>query len=215
MSKASQTHQDNLVSGLAKIGLVLRNEAWSRSGSRGITPTQGQILAFLASRPLEGTTVGEIGRALAVSAPTASEAISTLVEKRLVRKSVHPADTRSFIISLTAAGQKIARQHSEWPDELLRGLDTLSQDERGVMLRALMKILRNFEEQGRIPFGRMCVNCRFFRSDGGNKSKPFFCELLETPIGDIDLRLDCSEQQPVPPDQRASVLAAFVAASGS
>ena len=36
-----------VTTGLAKIGIALKQQAWAEAGGRGLTPTQGQVLALL------------------------------------------------------------------------------------------------------------------------------------------------------------------------
>lgn len=36
-----------LVNGLAKLGIAMRHQAWTRAGRRGLNPTQGRVLVVL------------------------------------------------------------------------------------------------------------------------------------------------------------------------
>ena len=47
LSEASPP-EGHLLTGLAKLGLALRHEAWLTAAPRGLTPTQSQVLASLA-----------------------------------------------------------------------------------------------------------------------------------------------------------------------
>ena len=40
-----------VTTGLAKIGIALKQQAWAEAGGRGLTPTQGQALALLRANP--------------------------------------------------------------------------------------------------------------------------------------------------------------------
>ena len=75
----SDPMNQRLISGLAKIGLALKSRAWKNAGSQGLTPTQGAILALLHAKGMGEWRLFSISRALAVSAPTASEAVTALV----------------------------------------------------------------------------------------------------------------------------------------
>ncbi len=212
----STDHKDNrsnhLASGLAKIGLVLRHEAWQRAGKDGVTPTQGQILALLANRFPGGAQVSELAREIAVSTPTVSDAVNSLVAKKYVRKTRSSEDARVVRVVLTAVGTKASGTFMAWPDELLRGIDELSLDEQGIMLRVMVKLLHNLEINGRIPLVRMCPTCVYFQPGNQETEKAHFCTLLNSSIGDRDLRLDCSEQQPDSPEKRAANFHEFLRA---
>lgn len=205
------SRSNHLASGLAKIGLVLRHEAWQRAGKDGITPTQGQIIALLANRFPHGAQVSELAREIAVSIPTVSDAINSLVTKKYVRKTRSPEDARVVRVELAAAGTKASGTFMTWPDELLLGIDELTAEEQGIMLRVMVKLLHNLEINGRIPLVRMCPTCVYFRPGDQETGRAHYCTLLNSSIGDLDLRLDCSEQQPDSPEKRAANFHAFLA----
>src|SRR5690349_5113462 len=106
-----------VVTGLAKIGLATRHQAWSEG--RGLTPSQGQILALLRAHPQRSMRVTELAAALAVTAPTASVAVAALEQKGLVRKAKAPDDARARAITLTDEGEHQAHRAANWSDFLL------------------------------------------------------------------------------------------------
>jgi hypothetical protein len=73
-------------------------------------------------------------------------------------------------------------------------VSTLNEQEQAAFHVALIKMIRNLQCEGRIPVGRMCVSCRFFRPhahDGAQQ--PHHCDYFDAPFGDSELRLDCDE----------------------
>ncbi|HKO84347.1 MAG TPA: helix-turn-helix domain-containing protein, partial [Actinomycetota bacterium] len=60
-----------VTTGLSKVGMALKQQAWAEAGGRGLTPTQGQALALLRASP-PGLRLGELAAQLGVTAPTAS-----------------------------------------------------------------------------------------------------------------------------------------------
>lgn len=188
--------------GLSKIGLALKSQSWQDAGHQGLTPTQGQVLILLRSRENSGLRLSEIAEALAVTAATASDAVSALVEKGLVQKARSTQDKRAIAISLTPAGEKQAEQAACWSDFLLEGVDELSEQEQVIFLRGLIKIISKLQAQGRIPIARMCANCKFFRPNQyPSSSKPHHCDFVDAPFGDRQLQIDCHdhvEQNPQP-----------------
>ena len=183
-----------IAQGLAKLGTALRHQAWRKASPRGLTPTQGQILAHLRTSP--GATLAQVSEALAVRPATASSAVGSLVEKGLIEKSRRPGDARVLSLQLTADGKRAASEAVGWPDFLADAVDTLDADERRVLLRALLGMIRNLQTRGEVPVARMCVTCRFFRPRVHDDTlRPHHCALVDAPFGDPDLRLECADHE--------------------
>jgi DNA-binding MarR family transcriptional regulator len=191
----------NISIGLAKIGLVLKSQSWQDAGQQGLTPTQGQILALLVDKSLR---LSDIVNNLSVTAATASDAVTTLVDKGLVQKGKSPRDGRALSITLTAAGVQAAKKTASWDDFLLCAVDELTEAERTIFLRSLIKIIRKLQENGQISVANMCINCTFFqpyRYD--DPAYPHHCSLVNSPFGDRHLRINCPEQ--IPADNKTEV----------
>ncbi len=181
-----------IASGLGRIAVVLRGLAWKRATEDAVTPTQAEILQQLAesSGPLR---LGEVAAALAISSPTASDAVTALVNKGLAVK-VAGADRRAVAINITAAGQELALRSADWSDLLARAVQTLSPSEQGVMLRALSKIIVQLQDDGAISPQRMCVTCQHFRPFAhADKEKPHHCAFIDRAHGDHGLQLSCPD----------------------
>ncbi len=205
-----QALSERVVTGLSKIALALKTQAWAEAGERGLTPTQGQIVALLLARP-EGARLSDLARSLGITAATASDAVSALEAKGLVRKRRSADDARALSIALTAPGRREAQRAASWPDFLLEGVDALAAEEQEVFLRGLMKMIRSLQEKGRIPVQRMCVSCRYFRPNvHADARRPHHCAFVDAPFGDGQLRLDCTEHQPAEPPDAAESWRAFV-----
>ncbi|MGY2498513.1 MarR family transcriptional regulator, partial [Klebsiella pneumoniae] len=78
----SEPIESRIATGLAKIALALRSQAWKGPGADGLTPTQGQALAILRDET-GGVRLATLAQALAVSGPTASDALGSLIAKGL------------------------------------------------------------------------------------------------------------------------------------
>lgn len=191
------TTAERVLAGLAKVSMVMRQESWRSSGDRGLTPTQAQVLAVL-SGSREAMGIKAVAQHLAVTMATASEAVSTLVEKGLVEKTRDERDGRAIVLALTDSGEREARLTGQWPDAMRSAVDGLPTGEQAALLRGLIGMIRTLEEQGAIPTTRMCVGCRFFRpNEYAGRAKPHHCALIDSPIGNEDLRLECPEMEPV------------------
>ena len=197
-----------VTAGLAKIGGVLHSHAWKGAGAAGVTPTQGQALGLLREAP-DGMRLAELAGMLGISAPTASEAVTSLVQKGLAVKAPGP-DRRSIALLLTAAGEDLADRTRDWPDFLAQAVDTLEPREQADLLRCLVKVIRALQLHGDVPQQRMCVTCRYFHpfahADG---AAPHHCAYVDAPFGDRHLRLACAEHEEAPADAQASLWQRF------
>lgn len=186
---------DSALTGLAKLGLVLRHHAWQRRGRSGLTPTQAGILSLLATRG--PARVGAVARDLGVTQPTASDAVAALERKGLAERQQDPFDARATTVAATAAGRALAAETAEWPDALLGAVGALSPDDHGALLRGLSALIRELQERAEIPVQRMCVTCLHFRPNvHRDPVRPHHCAFVDAPFGDPALRLDCSDHDP-------------------
>src|SRR4249920_3165290 len=167
--------------GLAKIGIALKQQAWAEAGGRGLTPTQGQVLALLRANP-DGLRLGALAEQLGVTAATTSDSVTALQRKGLVTKEPMAGDARGVIVLLTPTGTREAAAAAAWPDFLLEAVGELSTVEQAAFLRALVSMIRTLQEKGRIPVARMCVSCRFFRPyQHDNPARPHHCAFVDAP----------------------------------
>ena len=189
--------------GLAKIGIALKQQAWAEAGGRGLTPTQGQVLALLRANP-DGLRVRALAEQLGVTAATASDSVTALHRKGLVTKEATTGDGRGLVVLLTPTGIGEAAAAATWPDFLLEAVGELSAAEQATFLRALVAMIRTLQQKGRIPVARMCVSCRFFRPfQHDHPARPHHCAFVDASFGDGELRLDCPDFQTAPADQAA------------
>ena len=100
---------NKLLSGLNRIGLAMRSAAWGDATESGLTPTQSQILAFIAGRSAQNPRSGDAADALGITPQTASVAITALVAKGLVQKVPDASDRRASSLKLTRQGEVAAR----------------------------------------------------------------------------------------------------------
>lgn len=191
------THKQIAI-GLAKISLALKHHAWKEAVGIGLNPSQGQILSLLCSheKPLSLSAIAE---QMAVTPASISDAIAALEAKGLVRKQRNTHDGRSRLIRLTTRGRKAGRLAAQWPDFLQGALETLDENEAPLFLRAVLKLIRSLQVRGAIPVSRMCVTCVYFRPQAhGDANRPHYCDFVNAPLGDSDLRIDCPEHKPAP-----------------
>jgi DNA-binding MarR family transcriptional regulator len=198
-----------VTTGLAKIGIALKQQAWAEAGGRGLTPTQGQALSLLRASP-DGLRLGVLAQQLGVTQPTASDCVAALHRKGLIAKVPLAGDGRAVVVRLTPAGAREAAAAAAWPDFLLEAVGELSTAEQAAFLRGLVTMIRTLQQRGRIPVARMCVSCTFFRPfRHPDPVRPHHCAFVDAPFGDGELRLDCPDHAAAPPEQAARTWHAF------
>lgn len=208
--KATSPAAQQVVAGLARLGLFLKTQTWRDAQPRGLSPTQAEVLALLSRRYRGGARLSELAEALAVTPPTASEAVGALTRKGLVRKGPGRDDARTVRIVLTSRGRREAGWASAWPEALMEAVDELSGPERGVLLTSLTRMVRSLQERGLVPVSRMCASCRFFRPHAHpDSARPHHCAFVDAPFADGELRLDCDDHEPATPEDAERAWAAF------
>jgi DNA-binding MarR family transcriptional regulator len=191
----------HVASGVERLGLVARAGAWQARGRSGLTPTQAQILSLLRASEPEPLTLRALARGLAVSSATASESLDTLVGKGLAVRGRSKRDARALAVRLTDQGRREAESRTS-AQPLLDAAADLQEQEQAALLRGLIRMIHNLEQDGRIAPARMCVTCRYFRpkSRTGDDGAPHHCAYLDSPFGDRQLRIDCDYFSPADDD---------------
>ncbi|OJT94870.1 MAG: MarR family transcriptional regulator [Alphaproteobacteria bacterium 65-7] len=182
----------DIATGLARIGMVLRAESWRQAEATGLSPTQAQILSYLVQRG--PARVGAVAEAIAVTQPTASDAVAALARKGHVERRPDPQDARAVLLHTTVAGRRLANALAVWPDALLGAIDALDPAEEAVFVKGLVKMIRALQVRGAIPVQRLCVSCRHFRPHvHSDAARPHHCAFVDAAFGNAALRLDCGE----------------------
>jgi len=185
---------DHITAGLAKIAMALRGQAWEGGAVQKLTPTQGHILTLLADRAGQAMRLNDVARELCLTAATVSDAVMTLVEKRLAKKKRSPDDQRALVITLTVAGRLAAQGAMGWTDVVRDGVTHLTPDEQAVFLRGLTKVIGSLQAQGVISVVRMCAGCTYFQAYRyADAVRPHHCGLVNKAMGEGQLRLDCTD----------------------
>lgn len=204
---ADQDHDPlarRVTAGLEKLAAVLRTNAWRGAAAAGVTPTQAQALAALRGQQ-HGLRLAALAQTIGVSAPTASDAVASLVSKGLVSKQPG-ADKRAVTIALTSAGAEMANQADAWPLLITKAVETLDEPSQAAMLRGLVQIIRALQQGGNITPQRMCATCKFFRPFAHTTGdQPHHCDFVNAPFGDRHLRIACVDHVEADSDtQRAN-----------
>lgn len=206
---------EKLVHALSRVQTAMRADSWEEFGTEGLNPTQGQILLLLAQRP-SGLRLSEVASELAVSAPTVSDSVRVMVEKALVNKTRANDDGRAVLIRLTARGRRLVDRLDSVGGTVEAVLASLPESEQVQLYRTMFRIIRKLQASGKIPVGRMCMTCRYFRPHAHDDSeRPHHCALVDAAFGDRTIRSDCPEHEAADPHLATKNWEAFVSALSS
>lgn len=182
-----------IAAGLHKIGLAMKQQSWVQANEDGLSATQGQILAALATHgPLTGT---ELGQRLGVTLPTISDSVRVLVDKALVTRAPDPRHPRASLLTLTRKGAQLGARARSWPEFMAAAVADLSVDEQRAFFAGVVKMIRSLQDQGLIPVSDMCVTCVHFRPNVRPGATPHHCGLVDAPLANEQLRLDCPDHE--------------------
>ena len=181
-----------LADGLTRLAAVARQLDWQAAASAGLSPTQADILRFVASRP-EGARLTAAAAHIGVRKATASEAVTTLETKSLLRKQADASDGRAVALKATVTGARIAR---EWPASFGPVVEGLTNNQREILLALVIKMIRQLQLRELIAPQRTCVTCRHFRENvAPGTASPHFCAFVGAPMAERHLRVDCPEHE--------------------
>ena len=82
----------------------------SQSQKQTLTASERELLARLYLEPTESTPLS-LSRSSGMKKEAVSRCLKRLFEKEFIQKEKHPQDERSYILSLTEAGQMELRQN--------------------------------------------------------------------------------------------------------
>ncbi len=189
-NQISEPLEDRIAEGLARLAAVARQLDWQAAEAAGLSPTQADILRFIANRG-DGTRLTAAAAHVGVRKATASDAVSALERKSLLRKQPDSADGRAIALKATAKGSRIAR---DWPASFAPIVECLSDSEQELLLALVVKLIRQLQLRQLIAPQRTCVTCRHFRENvAPGTGTPHFCAFVGAPMAERHLRIDCME----------------------
>lgn len=181
-----------LADGLTRLAAVARQLDWQAAATAGLSPTQADILRFVANRS-EGARLTAAAAHAGVRKATASDAVAALEGKSLLRKDADAADARAVALKATPTGHEVARS---WPRSFAPVVAGLTRTEQEVLLGLVIKMIRQLQQRQLIAPQRTCVACRHFRENvAPGTGTPHFCAFVGAPMGDQHLRVDCAEYE--------------------
>jgi DNA-binding MarR family transcriptional regulator len=189
--------------GLSKLGIALKSDALRDDDPHGLPPIEAQILVLLRLRASAGTRLAEIAEGLGIDDAAASDATLRLAGRGLVRKPER-AFAGDLVFALTDEGRARARRAFTLAEELLESIDALPPREQEHLYRTVLRAIQSMQARGRIEPARTCVTCTNFRPYvHADEERPHHCALVNAPLGDRHLRVDCPDHAPAATDDAA------------
>lgn len=184
--------EDRISDGLTRLAAVARQMDWQTAGKAGLSPTQADILRFVAGRA-EGARLTAASAHAGVRKATASDAVSALERKSLISKFADPSDGRATVLKVTQKGRQIAR---EWPASFAPVIAILNPAEQERLLDLVVNMIRRLQQRGLIAPQRTCVTCKHFRENfSPDSDAPHYCAYVDAPMAERHLRVDCPEHE--------------------
>jgi DNA-binding MarR family transcriptional regulator len=192
-----------IVVAISRIASVLRAGMWEAATLEGLNPAQADILQLLRNRT-HGVRLSYLALQLSVSNASASDSVTALVNKGLVRKARAEDDGRASALWLTEAGKALVEKMSTALSFADDAAAALERDVQETLLVGLFKLIAQLQQHERFPALRACLSCRYFEPNKfPDSAAPHHCALVKAPLPIAFLRIDCAEHQPAAPvDER-------------
>jgi DNA-binding MarR family transcriptional regulator len=188
----SEPLNQRLADGLGRLAAVARQLDWQAAASAGLSPTQADILRFVANRPAGARLTAAAAHA-GIRKATASDAVSALENKSLIRKGSDATDRRAIALQTTPRGARVAH---DWPPSFAPIVEGLTAQEQETLYGLVLKMVRQLQQRELIAPQRTCVSCRYFRKNTAPGSEtPHYCALVGAPMAERHLRVDCPEHE--------------------
>lgn len=185
-----------IAAALERLSQAFRVLLWEKTKSHNLSPIQIQILVHLLYHSEEPATIGRIAAQFSLTPATVSDAVKTLAQKALVVRAALKSDRRTTSVNLTTSGRKIAEKLAIWANIIRDNISRFDESDRLVVMRFLMELIEALQGAGVISVARMCITCRFFQSNANPASEtPYHCQLMDKPLANSALRLDCPEHE--------------------
>jgi len=194
-SKTDPGLEEKILTGLEQIGRAIAMLQDHESRAQNLSDLQMNLIISLLE-PHHARTIGGIAEELNLTPPTISDAVRVLEDKEMVLKTRDPKDERVVRLDLTARGKSTARRLKEKQNPLLKVITHLTEEEKVSLLSLLIKLTKFFQDKGLVSVARLCANCQYFHPNRyPGKEKPHHCGFVDSPFGEPELQIDCSEHR--------------------
>ncbi len=118
--------EHRIIAGLERIAEVFRFLLWEQAKKFQLSPIQILILIFLYTHSEEKRNVSYLAKEFNLTKATVSDAIKSLLHKKLIVKRKSQSDARSYRIELAHSGKLLYGKISNFTDKLIESISKLS-----------------------------------------------------------------------------------------
>ena len=180
-----------IVVGLERIAEAFRVLLWQHAKVVGLSPIQIQILVFLQHHEAGLCHVSHLAKEFNMTKATISDAIKALHQKKLVDKQPSSRDSRSYTIVLTDQGRQQVQSTENFADPIRSILGQWDDASLEALFSKLSPLIYELHSKGILSVQRTCMACTFHEKKGA----VHFCNLLQKPLSEGEIRVDCPEFQ--------------------
>jgi len=180
-----------LIYALERVSQIYRTLLWQTQVQTGLSPIQSQILIFMLFHDDKLLSISAFALEFSVTKATISDAFKTLEKKGLVRKEKDIVDKRRQILKLTKDGIALAHTVKAYAKPLDDILKDFPKETKSTLFSTLTDMLKALNDKSLLAPLRMCTSCHYFALKDGKA----YCNLLESPLKDEDIRIDCAEYE--------------------
>lgn len=182
---------DKIIYGLERISDALKALLWEKAKLFGISPIQIQLLLFIANHKVELCNVTHLALEFNVTKPTVSDAIRVLINKKYLTKDHSNADSRRYNLLITKEGEGLIGEISTYALPLQEALSGSKEEQLENLYSSITVLIDGLNKSGIIQVQRSCNSCRFY----DKQNQKHFCNFLNQPLAETDIRLDCPEHE--------------------
>lgn len=187
------TQQENLsnkiVVGLERISEAFKVLLWNQAKVLGLSPIQIQILIFIAYHKEALCNVSHLAKEFNVTKPTISDAVKVLEKKGFIKKIPSSIDSRSYSMLLSDHGKKVVETTNTFANPIKNQVEKIEGENLESLYTSLSQLIYNLNKVGILNVQRTCYACIFYEQ----KNNQHFCNFLEKPLADKEIRIDCPE----------------------
>ncbi len=185
-----------VISAIERLSTLFRSGLWDMAKAHSLSPLQVQLIIFIGYHQSSQCTVSMLAKEFAVTKATLSDAVKSLLNKKLLTRIKNLADARAFNLELSDAGKTLLTEFSGFSVPLFFALKSTSNQEIETIWEGMVLLIEKLQMEEQIPT-RMCSSCQHFDKDNP-EGTPYYCQLMKKPLCLNEIRIDCPEHKITP-----------------
>lgn len=181
---------------LAEIILYLGHLGRGQGSVCGLTHAQWSALRYFSKTNQFSRTVSAFADYHVTTRGTASQTITSLVDRGLLERSRSSLDGRSSTINLTTKGRSKSKKDPF--KKLVRAIDNMPEEQAGTVAAELHGLMRRLARRQRRRMIGKCADCRFrhLSNNLNSQEQVHICQNFETEIEASEIDLLCINYMP-------------------